>query len=150
MIYLEDNHYLPDGIHDIVGKLQEIIVKDNNIEDICKNIIKNEFMNEVNRWGCNFEDILDESVGMGETYAEALGCGDWNCTKYYVHFDEDNNARLFKVLNIEEDTTDDIFDIKNNNDGTYDFHVKFEVDEDDLCCLSGAIDRCVLEKRRRK
>ena len=35
MIYLEDNHYLPDGIHDIVGKLQEIIVKDNNIEDIC-------------------------------------------------------------------------------------------------------------------
>ena len=53
---------------------------------------------------------------------------------------------MFKVLNIEENTTDDIFDIKNNNDGTYDFHVKFEVDEDDLCCLSGAIDRCVLEK----
>ena len=149
MIYLEDG-CLPDGTHDIVGRLQEVIITDKNLEEICKDIVKNEFMNEVNNWGCDFEDVLDESVGMGETYAEVLSNADWNCTKYYVHFDDDDNVRLFKVLNIEENTNDDIFDIKNNNDGTYDFHVKFEVDEDDLCCLSGAIDRCVLEKRRRK
>ena len=60
----------------------------------------------------------------------------------HIHFGENNDVRLFKVLNIEENTTDDIFDIKNNNDGTYDFHVKFTTDEDDLCCLSGAIDKC--------
>ena len=69
-------------------------------------------MNEVNNWGCDFEDILDDSVGMGETYAEALSNADWNCTKYYVHFGENNNVRLFKVLNIEETTNDDIFDIE--------------------------------------
>ena len=142
MIYLEDDNHLPDGTHDIVGKLQEVIVTDKTIEEICKDIIKNEFMNEVNNWGCDFEDILDDSVGMGETYAEALSNADWNCTKYYVHFGENNNVRLFKVLNIEENTNDDIFDIKNNNDGTYDFHIKFTVDEDELCCLSGAIDKC--------
>ena len=142
MIYLEDDNHLPDGTHDIVGKLQEVIVTDKTIEEICKDIIKNEFMNEVNNWGCDFEDILDDSVGMGETYAEALSNADWNCTKYYVRFGENNNVRLFKVLNIEENTNDDIFDIKNNNDGTYDFNIKFTVDEDELCCLSGAIDKC--------
>lgn len=142
MIYLEDDNHLPDGTHDIVGKLQEVIVTDKTLEETCKDIIKNEFMKEVNNWGCDFEDILDDSVGMGETYAEALSNADWNCTKYYIHFGENNDVRLFKVLNIEENTTDDIFDIKNNNDGTYDFHVKFTTDEDDLCCLSGAIDKC--------
>ena len=127
MIYLEDG-CLPDGTHDIVGRLQEVIVTDKTLEEVCKDIVKNEFMNEVNNWGCDFEDVLDESVGMGETYAEVLSNADWNCTKYYVHFDDDDNVRLFKVLNIEENTNDDIFDIKNNNDGTYDFHIKFTAD----------------------
>lgn len=143
MIYLEDGG-LPDGTHDIVGRLQEVIVTDKNLEEICKDIVKNEFMNEVNNWGCDFEDVLDESVGMGETYAEVLSNADWNCTKYYVHFDDDDNVRLFKVVNIEENNTDDVFEIKDNNDGTYDFHIKFTSDEDELCCLSGAIDKCEL------
>ena len=68
MIYLEDDNHLPDGTHDIVGKLQEVIVTDKTLEETCKDIIKNEFMKEVNNWGCDFEDILDDSVGMGETY----------------------------------------------------------------------------------
>ena len=142
MIYLEEGKFLPDGMHDIVGKLQEIIVVDNDLEDVCKEIIKNEFMNEVNDFDCDFEDVLDESVGIGKTYAEVLSNLDWNCTKYYVHFDENDNVRVFRVLNIEERTNNSVFNIKNNNDGTYGFHVKFTADEDDLCCLSGAIDKC--------
>ena len=145
MIKLDENKILPDGLHDIVGKMQEIIT-DKSLEEVCKEIVKNEFMDAVDDWGCDFEDVLDESVGMGTTYAEVLSNADWNCTKYYVHFDENDNARLFKILEIEENSNDDIFEIKDNNDGTLDFHIRFTSDEDNLCCVSGAIDMCSLKK----
>lgn len=144
MIRLDDNACLADGMHDVVGKLQEIIMSNDEVEEYCKNAIKNEFMDRVNEWGCSFEDILDEEVGMGSTYAEALGNADWNCKKYYVHFDEDANVRLFKILDIKENDTNDIFEIKNNNDGTYNFHLKFTADEDEFCCLAMVMDRCQL------
>lgn len=144
MIRLDERKCLPNGAHDVVGKLQEIIMSNDEIEEFCKNVIKNEFMDRVDEWDCDFEDILDEEVGMGSTYAEALANADWNCTKYYVHFDGDDNVKLFKVLDIKENATSDIFEIKNNNDGTYDFHLKFTADEDELCCLTMAMDRCQL------
>ena len=66
----------------------------------------------------------------------------YNGTLTGVSFEETQELRryLSTLIKTKEATC------TNNNDGTYDFHVKFEVDEDDLCCLSGAIDRCVLEK----
>lgn len=143
MIQLNDGCFLPKGRHDITGKLEEVIVTNNKIEEVCKNIIKNEFMSEVEDWGCNFENLLDPEVGMGDTYAEALSNADWNCTKYYVHLAANDNTRLFKVIDIKEDSDDDIFDIKKNDDGTFDFHVRFVADEDeDMTCLSDAIDKC--------
>ena len=97
MDYLDERGCLTDGFHDIVGKLQEIVVADNDIEEFCKKIIEAEFMDEVNDWECSFEDILNESVGMGDSYAQALSVADWNCKKYYVHFGENGKVRLFKV-----------------------------------------------------
>lgn len=144
MIKLDERGCLPDGTHDIVGKLQEIVMSNDKIEEFCKDVIKNEFMDRVDEWDCDFEDILDEEVGLGSTYAEALANADWNCTKYYVHFDENDNVRLFKVLDIKENSTNDVFKIKNNNDNTYDFHLKFTADEDEVCCLSMAMDHCQL------
>lgn len=141
MIQLDNDGSLPDGTHDVVGKLQEIIVPNDELEELCKNIIKDNFMDKVSEWGCDFEDILDEEVGMGSTYAEALRSADWNCTKYYVYIDdEDNNkVRLFKVLDIYENNIDEILEIKENDDKTYDFRLKFLAD-DELCCLSSAMD----------
>lgn len=140
MIQLDKDGNLPDGTHDVVGKLQEIVVPNGEIEEVCKNIIKNEFMDRVNEWGCDFKDILDEDKGMGDTYALALRNADWNCTKYYVYIDDDNNVRLFKVINVNENVTDEILEIKENDDGkTYDFHLKFFTD-DELCCLAAAMD----------
>lgn len=146
MIKLDEGRILPDGLHDIIGKMQEVIITDKSLEEVCKEIVQNEFMDAVDDWGCDFEDVLDESVGMGTTYAEVLNNADWNCTKYYVHFDENDNVRLFKILEIEENSNDDIFEIKDNSDGTFDFRVRFTSDEDDLCCVSGAIDKCAFEK----
>lgn len=143
MIYLENDRWLPEGRHNITGKLEEVIVANNEIEEVCKNIIKNEFMSEVDDWGCNFENLLDPDVGMGDTYAEALSNADWNCTKYYIHLDSNNNARLFKVIDVKEESDDNIFDIKKNDDGTFNFHVRFVTNEDeDMACLSDAIDKC--------
>ena len=35
------------------------------------------------------------------------------------------------------------FEIKENNDKTYDFHLRFVTDEEDeLACISDAMDRC--------
>lgn len=141
MIYLENDCWLPEGRHNITGKLEEIIIANNEIEEVCKNIIKNEFMSEVNDWGCSFENLLDPDVGMGDTYVEVLYSVDWNCKKYYVQLD-DNNARLFKVIDIKEESDDDIFDIRKNDDGTFDFHVRFECN-DDISSLSHAIDNAV-------
>lgn len=142
MIYLEDDRFLLEGRHDITGKLEEVIIANNEIEEVCKNIIKNEFMSEVNNWGCGFENLLDPDVGMGDTYVEVLYSADWNCTKYYVQLDANNNARLFKVIDIKEELDDDIFDIRKNDDGTFDFHVRFECN-DDISSLSHAIDNAV-------
>lgn len=141
MIRLDKDGCLPDGTHDVVGKLQEIVVPNGEIEEFCKNIIKNEFMDKVNEWGCDFEDILDEEKGMGDTYALALRNADWNCTKYYVYIDDDDNnkVRLFKVIDISENVTDEILEIKENDDNTYDFHLKFFAD-DELCSLASAMD----------
>lgn len=144
MIQLDKDGCLSEEPHDIVGKLQEIIIPNNELEELCKNIIKDNFMDRLNEWGCDFEDVLNEEVGMGSTYAEVLGNADWNCTKYYVHFDENDNVRLFKVLDIKENEEKDIFEIKDNEDGTYDFHLKFVGDENDFCCLSMAMDNCEL------
>ena len=144
MIQLDKNDCLPEKPHDIVGKLQEIIVPNSELEEVCKTIIKNNFMDRVDEWGCDFEDILSEDVGMGRTYAEALGNADWNCTKYYVHFDENNKVRLFKIIDIHENDMKDVFEIKENEDNTYDFHLRFTANENDLCCLSMAMDNCKL------
>ena len=46
MINLDENKILPDGLHDIVGKMQEIIT-DKSLEEVCKEIVKNEFMDAV-------------------------------------------------------------------------------------------------------
>lgn len=35
-------------------------------------------------------------------------------------------------------------------DGTHDFHIKFTADEDELCCLSGAIDKCEFQEGEEK
>lgn len=148
MINLEETKFLPDGFHDINGTMQEIDLTGKDVEKICREIIENEFMDEVADWGCDIDEILDDCVGMGDTYAEALSTADWNCKKYYVNIDECNNVRLFKILSVYENLyNSNVFNAKEKHDGIYDFHVMFEADEDDLCCLSCAIDKCVFDKK---
>lgn len=148
MLNLEKDKTLSYGLHDIIGTMQEIDLTEKDAEKVCREIIETEFMDEVDDWGCEMNTILDDCVGMGDTYAEALSKADWNCKKYYVNIDECNNVRLFKILSVDENSSNsNVFNVKEKNNGVYDFHVIFETDDDDLCCLSCAIDKCVFEKK---
>lgn len=130
----------------IKGEMKRLEIPENmTLDDFCKQIIENEFMDKVYEEASTLDEYMEVLFDNGEGYGDALNYLDYESDKYFVHCESNGGECLsvWQVTNkIEDEERPSIKTSLDEKNGILKFDVKFDSEDDEvgIYCLENALN----------